>query len=260
MCLKISIITVCYNSEKYISSALESVLRQTYPNIEYIIVDGGSKDSTVEIIRRYEALFTGHVKWISEPDQGIYDAMNKGITMCTGDVIGILNSDDFFVNNEVIADIASVFKNTDTDSVFGNLYMVAADKTKRVVRKWKGSEFIKGSFSKGWHPAHPTFYVKRSVYERYGMFDTSYAISADFELMLRFLERHNISTTFIDSYFVKMRMGGASTGSLSAIIKGNRNILRAFKENDIKVNYLLYPFYRFLPKIKQILKNKVAHF
>jgi glycosyltransferase involved in cell wall biosynthesis len=243
--MKISLITVTYNSSTTLKDTIQSILSQTYSNIEYIIVDGASKDNTVEIIKQHEPLFKGRMKWISERDKGLYDAMNKGIRMATGDVIGILNSDDLFMDNKVIEDIAAAFDNQ-TKAIFGNLYFVDQVDINKIVRVWKGSPYK--TFKSGWHPAHPTFYVRKEVYEKYGVFDTTFDVSADFELMLRLIEKNAIQTKYLDRYMVKMRMGGESTGSIKNIIKGNKNIFRAFKKNGIPVSPL-YPIYRLLPKI-----------
>lgn len=243
--MKFSLITVTYNSDKTLIYTIKSVLSQTYPNIEYIIVDGASKDNTVSIIKEYEPKFNGRMKWISERDKGLYDAMNKGIRMATGDVVGILNSDDLFMDDKVLADIAAAFDGQ-TDAMFGNLYFVNQEDVNQIVRVWKGSPYK--SFKSGWHPAHPTFYVRREVYEKYGGFDTTFDVSADFELMLRLIEKHGIRTKYLDRYMVRMRMGGESTGSIKNIIRGNKNIFRAFRKNEIKVSPL-YPVYRLLPKV-----------
>lgn len=243
--MKFSLITVTYNSSKTLTDTLKSVLSQTYSDIEYIIVDGASKDNTVSIIKEYEPKFNGRMKWISEPDKGLYDAMNKGIRMATGDVVGILNSDDLFMDNEVISDIASDFDGQ-TDAVFGNLYFVNQEDVDQIVRVWKGSPYK--SFKNGWHPAHPTFYVRKEAYEKYGVFDTTFDVSADFELMLRLIEKNGIRTKYLDRYMVRMRMGGESTGSIKNIIRGNKNIFRAFQKNGIKVSPF-YPVYRLLPKV-----------
>lgn len=243
--MKLSLITVTYNSSKTLACTIESVLSQSYPNIEYIIVDGASKDNTVSIIKEYESKFQERMKWISEPDKGLYDAMNKGIRMATGDVVGILNSDDLFMDNRVLEDIAKAF-DASTDVVFGNLYFVNQEDVNQIVRVWKGSPYK--SFKSGWHPAHPTFYVRREAYEKYGVFDTSFNVSADFELMLRLIEKHGIRTKYLDRYMVRMRMGGESTKSIKNIIKGNRNIMQAFHKNGISVSPL-YPVYRLLPKV-----------
>ena len=243
--MKISLITVTYNSSKTLSDTFQSVLSQNFSDIEYIIVDGVSKDDTVSIIKEYEPKFNGRMKWISEPDKGLYDAMNKGIQMVTGDVVGILNSDDLFMDNHVLNDIVSAF-DKQTDAIFGNLYFVKQDDVNQIVREWKGSPYK--SFKSGWHPAHPTFYVRREVYEKYGDFDITLDISADFELMLRLIEKNGIRTKYLDRYMVRMRMGGESTGSIKNIVRSNKNVLRAFKKNGIKISPL-YPIYRLLPKL-----------
>ena len=243
--MKLSLITVTYNSSKTLIDTLQSVLSQSYSDIEYIIVDGASKDNTVSIIKDYEPQFQGRMKWISESDKGLYDAMNKGIRMATGDVVGILNSDDLFMDNKVLADVAAAF-DEQTDAIFGNLYFVDQEDVSQIVRVWKGSPYK--SFKSGWHPAHPTFYVRREVYEKFGGFDTSFDVSADFELMLRLIEKHGIRTMYLDRYMVRMRMGGESTGSIKNIIRGIKNIFRAFRKNEIKVSPL-YPVYRLLPKV-----------
>ncbi len=248
--MKISIITATYNSEATIRDTLESVNAQTYPHIEHIIVDGNSKDNTLDLVKKYGKRVS---LIISEPDKGIYDAMNKGIRAATGDVIGILNSDDFYATNSIIEKIVDTIKRTECDSLFGNLDFVAAKNPTKIIRHWKSSPFIQGSFIKGWHPPHPTFFVRRVIYEKYGGFDIAFEVSADFELMLRFLEKHKISTHFLDETIVKMRYGGESTGSIKKIISGNKNILKAFEKNEIKVS----PFYtinRFAKKAIQYLK------
>ena len=245
----VSIITIAFNSAQTIRDTLTSVLSQSYSNIEYIIIDGASNDATVRIVKEYEPMFNGRLKWVSEPDKGLYDAMNKGIKMATGDVIGILNSDDLFYDSNVLRDIALAF-DENTDALFGNLYFVKSDDVHCIVRAWKGSTY--SSFKKGWHPAHPTFYVRREVYEKYGGFDTSFDVSADFELMLRFVEKNRL-----DRYMVKMRMGGESTRNIANIIKGNRNIIRAFRKNDIQVSWA-YPIYRLFPKVVSLLRYKLG--
>ena len=253
--MKISIITATFNSEKTLRDTIESILSQTYSNIEYIIVDGISKDNTLDIIKEYESKFNGRLRWISEKDNGLYDAMNKGIKMATGDVIGILNSDDLLLNSEVIEKYAAAFDDQ-TDAIFSNLYFVKAKDISKVVRVWKGSPYK--SFLKGWHPAHPTFYVRKSIYDKLGGFDISFDVSADFELMLRFIEKEKIRTKYLDLFSVKMRMGGESTKSLKNILKGNKNIFRAFRKNGLNVNYL-YTVRRFTPKLLNLMKGKVPY-
>lgn len=252
--MKITIITITYNSAKTVRDTLESVKSQKFNGeLEYIVVDGASSDGTQDIVAEYNDIVT---KFISESDKGIYDAMNKGISMATGEVVGILNSDDIFYDENVLETIANTFEQNDCDSVFGNLQFVKENDLNTVVRIWKGSPYKKGAFLKGWHPAHPTFYVKRSIYEKYGLFDISLDVSADFELMLRFIEKYSITAFYVDCNIVKMRMGGESTGSISKIIQGNKNILRGFKKNNLKP----YPFYtlrRLLPKVVSVIKNKI---
>ena len=253
--MKISIVTSTYNSEKTVRDTLGSIYNQSYKNVELIIIDGNSKDKTLEIVRHYEKLFQGRLRYISEPDKGIYDAMNKGIRMATGDIIGILNSDDLYMDENVLIDIHDTFANNNVDAIYGNLIFVDEYDTNKVVRTWKGSQYLSGSFLKGWHPAHPTFYVKREMYEKYGVFDISFDVSADFELMLRFIEKFKISNLYMDRTLVKMRMGGESTGSIKKIITGNKNVLRAFKKNGFDVS-VFYPVKRLLPKAINIIKNK----
>lgn len=250
--MTISIITATYNSGATLRDTCDSILNQSYRDIEYIVVDGQSKDNTLDIIREYEPRFGGRMKWISEPDKGLYDAMNKGIAMATGDVIGILNSDDFYADSEVLAIIAKGIE--EIDAVYGNLDFVNSEDTQITVRQWIGSQYRQGAFLKGWHPAHPTFYVRKKCYDTFGAFDTSFDVSADFELMLRFIEKAQITNKYIPHTFVKMRMGGESTGSIRKIITGNKNVLRAFRKNGFRVS----PFYvilRLAPKAINIIKN-----
>lgn len=249
----ISIITVTFNSGKTLTSTFESVLSQDYENIELIVIDGLSSDDTISIIKEYELKFNGRLKWISEPDKGIYDAMNKGIQMATGDIIGILNSDDLLVDDNVLKDIVLAFDDK-TDAICGNLYFVDANDVNRVVRVWKGSSYR--SFAKGWHPAHPTFYAHRQVYEKYGTFDITFNVSADFELMLRLIEKYHICVKYVDRYMVKMRVGGESTGSIQNIIKGNKNIMKAFRKNNISVSPF-YPIIRLYPKVLSLIRYKL---
>lgn len=254
--MKISIITATFNSEGTIRDTLDSVLSQTHKDYEYIVVDGASKDNTIAIIKEYEPLFEGRMKYISEKDNGIYDAMNKGIRMATGDVVGILNSDDFYIDKDVLLDINNAFDNS-TDAICGNLYFVDWKDTDKIVRTWKGSE--PKSFRKGWHPAHPTFYARKELYDKYGLFDISFDVSADFELMLRFVEKHKARIKYIDRFIIKMRQGGESTGSVSKIILGNKNIMRAFKKNGIKVHCpAIYLVRRLLPKALNMVKSKFS--
>jgi glycosyltransferase involved in cell wall biosynthesis len=249
----VSVITVCYNSEKYIQSAIESVLRQTYENIEYIIVDGNSRDKTLDIIRKYASLFNGRMRWISEPDNGIYHAMNKGIKMATGDIVGILNSDDIYFDDKVIEDIVLHIYSENADSIYGNVIMVHPDNLHKIIRVSKSSTFKPNSFKKGWHPPHPGFFVKKRIYDAFGVFDTSLKIAADFELMLRYLEKHRISTVYYDRIIVRMRWGGESTGSVKRIVRGNMEVIKAFKKNGFSAS-ILHPFYKMTRKLTQFIR------
>ncbi|WP_417130510.1 glycosyltransferase family 2 protein [Parabacteroides faecis] len=254
--LKISLITVTYNSERTLRDTFESVLAQSYSKLEYIVIDGNSTDNTLDIIKEYEPLFRGNMKWISEKDEGIYHAMNKGIKLASGYIVGILNSDDIFFDKTVLTNIANAFRDKNIDAVYANLEFVKANDLNTVIRTWKGCQYPLCGFKYGWHPAHPTFFVKKIIYDKYGDFDTSFNISADFELMLRFIQKYQISTYYLDKTIVKMRMGGESTSSLSKIIEGNKNVLRAFKKNKIPVS-IFYPIYRLAPKVYNIIKGKL---
>jgi glycosyltransferase involved in cell wall biosynthesis len=254
--MKISIITATFNSAATVKDTFDSVLAQTHKDIEYIVVDGLSKDNTLDIIKEYEPKFEGKMRWISEKDKGLYDAMNKGIAMATGDVVGILNSDDFYINNDVVESISNTIEQEKVDCVYGNLHFVDAKDTNKIVRTWKGSQHTAGAFKKGWHPAHPTFYAKLEHFRNFGAFDITFDVSADFELMLRFIEKHKLKNKYIDKFFVKMRVGGESTGSISKIIKGNKNIIRAFRKNGIKVS-VFYPVKRLVPKAINMIKSKI---
>lgn len=254
--MRISIITATYNSAATVRDTIESVLRQTHQDWELIIEDGVSKDNTLAIVREYEPQCKGSMRIFSEKDEGLYDAMNRGIARATGDVIGILNSDDFYHDEHVLEDINQAMEGQQVDCVYGDLKFVQADNTDRVVRIWKGSQYQSGAFLKGWHPAHPTFYARRECFEKYGAFNLDYAVSADFELMLRFMEKEQIPNAYLDRYFVKMRMGGESTGTINNIVKGNRNILKAFQANGLKPSRF-YLIRRLMPKVVCVLKQKL---
>jgi len=251
--MKISIITVAYNSDETIRDTISSVFEQSYSNIEYVLVDGLSHDNTVDIIKEYEPKFDGRMLWISEPDMGLYDAMNKGIQMATGDVIGIINSDDLFCDKYAIEKVMQIFKeNESLDSVYADLFYVAQDDTSKIVRRWITGK--QKQFKYGWHPAHPTLYIKKEIYNKYGLFNLDFKLAADFEIMLRFLEKHEISTCYIQEAFVKMRLGGETNRSLRNIYNQNVECIKAFHLNGLKVNSLLYPFFRILPRLLQFKK------
>lgn len=254
--MKISVITATYNSAETVRDTIESVLRQTHQDWELIIEDGVSKDNTLAIVREYEPLCQGRMRIFSEKDDGLYDAMNRGIARATGDVIGILNSDDFYHDEFVLEDVNNAMEGQPVDCVYGDLKFVQANNTKRVMRIWKGSQHENGAFLRGWHPAHPTFYARRECFDKLGGFNTSYAISADFELMLRFIEVAGLRNHYIHRYFINMRMGGQSTGSLRNIIRGNIGILRALRENGFHPSTFII-VRRMLPKIWATIMGKL---
>lgn len=237
--MKISIITVTFNSAATIAACIASVNRQSYANIEHIIIDGASKDGTVEIIRSLPNRVT---TIISEPDNGIYDAMNKGIRIATGEVIGMLNSDDQLFSTSSIATIAAGFVEKQVDCIFGNL--IFTDNSGKITRIWRSKPFSSGLFTKSWTPAHPTFYCKRNLYERHGYYKTDYRIAADVELMLRFLEVHKISSGFLDELLVNMQAGGVSNQGIKSTITITKELRRAFKENGLPFNLLKYLFFK----------------
>ena len=247
--MKISLITVTFNSGGTLRDTIQSVLSQTYYDIEYIIVAVQSQDNTVDIITEYEPVFDGRLKWISEKDQGLYDAMNKGFQMATGDMVGIINSDDLLAEATAIEKVIDCFEgHKDIDCVYADLYYVSQYDTSKIVRHWITGK--QRSFSKGWHPAHPTFYVKREIYSKYGLFDLDFKFAADFELMLRLVEKEHIRLFYLPEPLVRMRLGGTTSKNLTNIRKGNIECLNAFRKNGIPVS-VLYPFYRLLPKLKQ---------
>lgn len=231
--MKVSIITVTYNAGATIRDTIESVLAQDHPDIEHIIVDGASRDNTAETVRSYGDRIA---QFISEPDRGMYDGMNKGIKLATGDVVAILNADDFYVDSRVISTIVEQFEQHQVDSVFGDLVYVKHDNPEKIVRYYSSASFHPSKFAYGWMPAHPTFVVKRSAFDRYGFFKTDYKIAADYELLIRFLAIHQLSYHYIPQVLVKMRTGGASTANLSSNWILNREIVRGCLENGIQTN------------------------
>ena len=242
--MKISIITTTYNSVKTIEDTIKSVLNQVGVEIEYIIIDGGSTDGTLRIIEKFKNQIS---KIISEPDAGMYDAMNKGIKLATGDVVGILNSDDFYATNDAIKTVLEKFKKTNADCVWGDLIYVKDKDLDTPWRIWKSSPYQLGAFEKGWHPPHPTFFVKREVYEKYGLFRTDLSTAGDFELMLRFLEKNKISSVYIPQVLVKMRTGGQSNKSIYNHLRAIWYSYKAFKLNDLKINLFFLvkkPFFK----------------
>ena len=251
--MKVSIITVCYNRADTIRDTFESVLSQTYSNFEYIVVDGASQDNTVEIIKQYEPLFRNRMRWVSEPDKGLYDAMNKGIRMATGEFIALINSDDLICDSHALEKVVNVCQSDKTlDAVYADIFYVSQKDISKIIRTWTVG--AQKPFGTGWHPAHLALYIKKEVYNKYGLFNLNYKLAADFELMLRFIDRYKIKTNYIPESFVKMRLGGETSKSLKNIYKQNIECVKAFKENQLTVNSILYPFKRVLPKLLQFGK------
>jgi len=238
------VITAVLNGADTIQDCIKSVTEQIYPDIEYIIIDGGSTDETFKIVKKYKDKIT---RVTSEPDNGIYDAMNKGIKVATGDIIGILNSDDIYADKFVIEDVVKTISNSNVDSCYGDLVYVDRDNPKKVIRYWRARNYNKERFKRGWMLPHPTFFVKREIYERYGCLNLDFPLAADYELMLRFLYKYEVNTVYIPKVLVKMRTGGTSNpGSYTAkAVLENR---RAWKVNGLKypVTLLLKPFSKIL--------------
>lgn len=252
--MKISIITATYNSGNTVRDTIESVLRQTYMNYEYIIKDGGSKDNTLDIVNEYTPKFGDKLKVISAPDQGIYDAMNVGVQTATGDVIGILNSDDFYTSDDALQVIADIFAKNDIDATYGDIHFVNDNDLSKCVRYYSSAIFKRPLMRFGLMPAHPSLYCKKSVYDQYGCFDTSYRIAADFENLLRLIYIHKIKTLYIPKDFVTMRTGGASTAGFESRRKIMREHLRAMKKNGVYSNFFLLSL-RYFYKIFEVIRG-----
>lgn len=245
--MKVSIVTTSYNSADTIESTFKSVLEQTYDDIEYWVIDGHSKDGTLDIIRKYEKEFKGRLHWISDEDKGIYDAMNKGIQRCSGDVVGILNSDDYFTSNDVVERVASAFENK-TDAVYGDVHFIHSDKPERCVRYYSSAIFRPMMLRFGFMPAHPTFYVRRQVYEQYGLYSLEYKIASDYDMMVRLFYKYRITAKYIDMDFVTMRIGGASTKNIHNRLLTTREDVLACRKYGLRTNLFLISF-KYIKKI-----------
>lgn len=252
--MTISIITVVLNNKMHIDDCIRSVLSQNYKDLEYIIIDGGSTDGTIDAIKQYERQLS---TWISEPDGGIYDAMNKGIKRASGEVIGMLNADDFYIDNDVLAKVSKVMKDVDVDACYADLVYVDRVNVTKNVRYWHSRPFEPGLFARGWVPAHPTFFVRKKVYDQYGVFDITYKLAADFEIMVRFLERYRIRTVYVPDIWVKMRVGGATGNSVFNRIKQNMEILTACKQNHIKISPFSFMMNKFIIRMHQFSQKDV---
>lgn len=243
--MKISIITVCFNSQQTIKATINSVLNQSYKQVEYIIIDGASTDNTLEIIKE----FSNNIDvFVSESDAGIYDAINKGITKSSGDVVALLHADDIFDNNSVVDNVMQLF-DENVDMIYGDINYVDRKDINRVIRKWKSSSYTKGKFKWGWMPPHTGFFIKKSCYLKYGLYNLSLGSSADYELMLRMFELYNLKSKYIPLNITKMRVGGVSNSSLKNRWQANRNDKKSWKINGLK------PFW-FTLLIKPIIKIK----
>jgi len=247
--MKVSIITVSYNSVAYIEQTIQSVVGQDYPNIEYMVIDGGSTDGTVAIIEKYRQ----HIQtFISEKDNGIYDALNKGIALATGDIIGILHSDDFYTNQTIISQVVDCFCETNTDIIYGDLMYVSRNNTDKIVRYWKAGNCNRHKLQFGWMPPHPTLFIKRNCYEQYGYFDTNFTIAADYDLILRLFWKHNLSYSYLPKVLIKMRVGGKSNRNLKNIFRKSKEDYRALQHNG--VGGIISLIFKNLRKVHQFLK------
>lgn len=251
--MKISIITVAYNAVSTIAGTIDSVLSQKEIDIEHVIVDGNSKDGTKEIVQKY-ADIDPRIKWISEPDSGLYDAMNKGIKMASGDIVGIINADDFFTNSLVLKGVKEAFlQEHQLDAVYGDVQFVSEGDSRKIVRKYSSSIFRPTLFRWGFMPAHPTFYCKRELFEQFGYYSTDFKIAADYELLMRFIHTHKICTKYIPSTFVTMRMGGKSTKGFSSTLTINKEIVRACKLNNVNTSLIML-YLKYFYKIIELLR------
>lgn len=236
--MKISIVTITYNSAKTLRDTIESVLSQSYVDIEYLLIDGGSTDATLSIIQSYN---DDRIRWISEPDKGIYDAMSKGSRIATGDVVGVINSDDFYPDNKVIERVAAAFLSSDTDAVYGDLQYVDFNDTAKITRNWVSGAYNAANFLKGWMPPHPTFFLKKAAFEQFGYYNIDFKSAGDYELMLRMLFKNKLNATYIPFVQMKMRAGGISNASLKNRIRANKEDRSAWMLNDIQPRwYTLY--------------------
>lgn len=248
--MKITLITVCFNSHAHIGDALASVDQQTHPDIEHLVVDGASTDGTQDIVRANPKPWR---ELISEPDDGIYDAMNKGIRRAEGEVIGFINSDDLLAHRDVLQRVAEVFDDPNIDACFGDLCYVKRDDVDKIIRYWRSSPYELGSFERGWCPPHPTLYIRRRLYQELGGFDLRYRIAADWELMARFVAVHRIRTNYIPEVLVKMRMGGTTNRSLANIWQQNREIWQALNALGLHPSLLAFAVGKILSRGAQFV-------
>lgn len=254
--MKISVITVTYNRAATIRDTIESVLKQTYTDYEYLVIDGGSQDETLDIIREMEPQFEGKMRWISEKDKGMYDAINKGIRMATGNVVGIINSDDFYHRADIFSIINQSFEeNRGVQAIYGDVRFVNPDNLEKTVRYYSSKHWRPWRFRFGFMPAHPTFFTYKENFEKYGYYQDDYHIAADYELLIRHLYKHQVPAKYIPVDFMKMRTGGRSTQGLKSNIVLNREIVRACKENGIYTNMPML-FLKYFVKVFELLDTR----
>lgn len=246
--IMISIITATYNSAETINDTIKSVLCQTNKDFEYIIVDGGSTDETIDIVKSYESEFSGRLKWVSEKDKGIYDAMNKGIKMASGDIIGILNSDDYYTSDDILQTIADAFKCQNVDAIYGDIHFIKDGVPDKCVRYYSSRLFSPFWLRFGFMPAHPSFYCKRDVFDKSGLYRLDYKIGSDYEMMVRLFRKHKISSRYVPKDFVTMRTGGASNSNLQSRLTLIKEDVKACRDNGIYTNELFICL-KFLYKI-----------
>lgn len=249
--MKISIITVTYNSAETIADCITSVANQTYGDIEHLIVDGASTDDTVELIEAQAGEF---VKILSEPDNGLYDAINKGIILATGDIIGILHSDDLYASNDILEQVVERMEMLNADILYGDLLYVDRDNADKIIRYWESKDFSQKQLSRGWMPAHPTVFARKEVYDKWGSFDLQYKIAADYDFLVRILQDNSLNVEYLPEVITKMRVGGASNKSLRNIIRKSKEDYMIMRRREIR-----FPMraivYKNLSKLGQFLKK-----
>lgn len=246
--MRVSIITVVYNGEQYIEECITSVVEQNYQDIEYIVIDGGSTDQTLSLIEKHSHKIA---HFVSEKDRGMYDALNKGIALASGEVIGILNADDMLASQEVIAEVVKCFEEQEAEGVYGNLNYISPVSNK-VVRKWVSKQFSRKDIEYGWMPAHPTLYLKRFLFKQYGGYSLDFGTAADYELMLRFLYWHEVKAVFLNKLLVNMRLGGMSNASWKQRYHALLNDYKAIKSNRLPFSFITLLLKK-LSKISQFL-------
>ena len=251
--MKISIITVTYNCGHVLDNCLDSVAKQSYDSVEHIVIDGASIDGTLDIL---EAHHSQLAMLVSEPDGGIYDAMNKGLALASGDIVGFLNADDFYASDDVLRRVTKIFEEYHLlDACYADLIYTGQIDTSHTVRFWQSDDFVPGAFSRGWCPPHPTFFVRRSVYKRFGGFDLTYRLASDVELMMRFLEVHKIHVRHVPEVWVKMRLGGTTNKSLKNIWVQNQEVLHAMRSHGLSANPIRFFVHKLLSRGKQFFKR-----